>query len=77
MTALLEELPVAQADPAGDWLTRAEVAALLKIGLRTVDRLANDGRLHRHYLGGSRRLVRFEAAEVRELMHSEQAQDKS
>lgn len=68
---------MAQSGPTGEWLTRAEVAALLKVGLRTVDRLANDGSLRRHYLGGSRRLVRFDAAEVRELARGEQSEDQA
>jgi excisionase family DNA binding protein len=73
MTAALEAPPVAQEE----WLTRAEVAALLKVGLRTVDRLASDGRLHRHYLGGSKRLVRFDAAQVRELASDERGEGES
>jgi excisionase family DNA binding protein len=71
MTAVLEAEPVARIE----WLTRAEVAAQLKVGLRTVDRLANDGALRRHYLGGSRRLVRFDAAQVRELARGERDEE--
>jgi excisionase family DNA binding protein len=66
MTALLEASPVAD-----ELLTRAEAAQLLRVSPRTLDRWADAGRLRRRYLGGSTRLVRFLAAEVRELAQGE------
>lgn len=53
--------------PDGDrLLTRTEVAELLRVSERTVDRLATSGELPRRTLG--RRLVRFRESDVLALL---------
>lgn len=49
------------------WLTREETAAYLRVGPRTVDRLARDGLLTRFHLRRSPRYRRAEVAALVEL----------
>jgi excisionase family DNA binding protein len=67
MTAPTIERPDAVADPSPPdrLITRAEVAALLRVSERTVDRYAAEGLLTRRKVG--KRLTRFVEAEVRAL----------
>ncbi|MGN8636916.1 helix-turn-helix domain-containing protein [Collinsella sp. HCP3S3_B1] len=56
---------------SGDWMTRAEVADLLRVSLTTVDRLAADGKLRRHKPSSKRNgRVLFSAAQVNRLITS-------
>ncbi len=51
-------------DELPELLTRKQVAAYLSVSLRTVDNLARDGLLQKHYILGS---TRFKREEVRKL----------
>ncbi|MGN8650252.1 helix-turn-helix domain-containing protein [Lactobacillus amylovorus] len=54
---------------SGDWMTRAEVADLLRVSLTTVDRLAADGKLRRHKpTGKPQGRVVFSADQVERLI---------
>jgi excisionase family DNA binding protein len=71
MTAPAIERPDVTAPPPDRLLTRAEVAAVLRVSERTVDRYAAEGMLTRRKVG--KRLTRFSEAEVRALAN--QAED--
>jgi excisionase family DNA binding protein len=60
-------------DPMADprYLTRDETAALLRIGTRTVDRLADEGKLTRHHVGGRRGRTLFREDQVLGLVQPE------
>lgn len=73
MTTPTLERPAAVAEPPPDrLLTRAQVAQLLNVSERTVDRLATAGRLTRVKVGGSDRMVRYREAQVRGLVDQAQ-----
>lgn len=65
---MAETAPLADPAPAASpWMTKAEVAAHMRVTGRTVDRWASSGRLTKHHLAGIRS-VRFARAEVDRLV---------
>lgn len=49
------------------WLTREEAAAMLRVHVRTIDRLVREGHLKRYKIRGMRR-AQFKIEDVRELV---------
>jgi excisionase family DNA binding protein len=54
--------------PESRWLTRDEAAIYLRCTDRTIDRLAEAGKLTKHLVAGNARMVRFSQTELDALL---------